>query len=662
MKQKIKSGRKPRIFNRFFSFATLLITLTFSAFSFSTPASATTYSTTTYSNANSFYFKDFTADYYLTREDDGTSRMIVVEELTAVFPSSNQNHGITRVIPFTNNDGKNLTMDTGDTIYMDVERNGVEEPVSKVEIGDGYYTVYIGDSDSYVHGEQTYTLTYEFTNLILDFDTWQELYWDANGNDWQQRFNNVTARVHLDEDVYDKFTGETSCYVGRYGENGNSRCETSPLIDGVEFTASKLSARETLTFDLKFDANTFALPPQKFDYRLVAVCGILVVAGGAMVALMIACWRSVAQKRAFYDGLFVKPEYTPPQDLTVAEMAENYFGKGASGDARVATLLELAVNHKIEMIKGERDAAFGKKKTEWTIKVKTDTLNKEQATVLKILAGSKTPLRVGQEIKIKTHTANSELTSLSAEFPTAVRNALKKKGLFVDTDTAKATKPKKRDLPNLLLTCTIIWTILGMMVAVFMFTDVPTYVNMIGGQGLFGEDSSFGILHLVNILILAGICIAGYMVSGKCSHFHTRTEKGLEYVKYMDGLRMYIQMAEADRLKMLQSVKGADTSHTGVVKIYEKLLPYAAIFKLEKSWLDEMSHYYEFDDVSAPVWYVGIGAFSARDFSSAMMAASSSASSTITYSTTSNSSSGFSGGGGGGFSGGGGGGGGGGGW
>ena len=121
-------------------------------------------------------------------------------------------------------------------------------------------------------------------------------------------------------------------------------------------------------------------------------------------------------------------------------------------------------------------------------------------------------------------------------------------------------------------------------------------------------------------------------------------------------------MAEADRIKVLQSVKGADTTHQGVVKIYEKLLPYAAIFRMEKSWLEELSHYYEFADVAAPVWYMGIGAFSAREFSSAMMAANSSLSSTITHSTISNSSSGFSGGGGGGFAGGGGGGGGGGGW
>ena len=125
---------------------------------------------------------------------------------------------------------------------------------------------------------------------------------------------------------------------------------------------------------------------------------------------------------------------------------------------------------------------------------------------------------------------------------------------------------------------------------------------------------------------------------------------------------MYMEMAEADRLKMLQSVKGADTTHEGVVRLYEKLLPYAILFKLEESWLKELSRYYEFDDVVQPAWYIGVGAFSARDFSAAMISASQSVSSTIAHSTTSASSSGSSGFGGGGFSGGGGGGGGGGGW
>lgn len=618
----------------------------------------------TYSSANSFYFKDFTADYYLWRDDDGTSRMLVLEELTAVFPSSNQNHGITRVIPFTNNDGKNLTMNTGDTIYIDVERNGVEEPVSKVEVGDGYYNVYIGDADKYVHGEQVYTLMYEFENLILDFEDWQELYWDANGNDWNQRFDHVTARVHLDESIADKFTGETSCYVGKYGASGQSRCETSDFTEeldledgrksfsGVEFTASRLSAGETLTFDMEFNAGTFALAPKHYSYTYIIAAIIAVVGAAGLVVLMVLSFRSTAEKRKYYKNLFIKPEYTPVPDLTVAEMAGNYIGKGARGDAKVATLLELAVNHKIEMVKTERDGAFGKKKTQWVIRVKTDTMNKEQAIVLKILAGSDTPLRNGQEIEVKSHRATSELTGLLTKFKTAVDSALKKKGLMVED--SKKTKGHKKPINfvDILGGAAAVWLIGWMIAAIFLINDQPAYITVVGGTAAL----VFTIVTVIAMFIISLIVVI------KCSSFMTHTEKGLEYSRYLEGLKMYVEMAEADRLKMLQSVKGADTSHEGVVKVYEKLLPYAMIFKLEKSWLDELTRYYEFDDVANPGWYYGIGAFSAAEFRSAMNSMSTSVSNSISYSTSSGSSSGFSGGGGGGFAGGGGGGGGGGGW
>lgn len=170
-------------------------------------------------SAQNFYFEDFTADYYLSRDADGSSRMRVEEQLTAVFPDTTQNHGITRVIPFTNNDGKNITMPSTSRLDIEVLRNGEEEPVEDIISENGYFEVRIGDADEYVRGRQVYNLNYEFENLILDQSdddgTWQELYWDANGNDWSQRFNRVTARIHLADDIIKDFTGEVACYVGR---------------------------------------------------------------------------------------------------------------------------------------------------------------------------------------------------------------------------------------------------------------------------------------------------------------------------------------------------------------------------------------------------------------------------------------------------------------
>lgn len=143
----------------------------------------------------------------------------------------------------------------------------------------------------------------------------------------------------------------------------------------------------------------------------------------------------------------------------------------------------------------------------------------------------------------------------------------------------------------------------------------------------------------------------------KTNKFYYRTKKGLEASRYMDGLKLYIEMAEKDRLKFLQSATGAEVSPEGVVKLYEKLLPYAAVLGLEKSWMKELGKYYQMAEVETPDWYTNeLAAYS-------VLNAINRAATTVTYSSTyqssgGSSSSGFSGGGGGGFSGGGGGGGG----
>jgi uncharacterized membrane protein YgcG len=290
-------------------------------------------------------------------------------------------------------------------------------------------------------------------------------------------------------------------------------------------------------------------------------------------------------------------------------------------------------------------------------------MTKQQLIVLKILAGSDTNIHVGQEIDIKTHTANSALIQLGEDFTKNIKERLEEKGLLEptakDSKTAKTAEPtaptakSKPKLSGILSVCAAIWVIAWIFVIIFSFDEdsLPNYVTL-PNVALFGT-------LLATILI--GVTIFLIVVISNTSHFEKHTEKGLEYSRYLDGLKLYMKMAEADRLKMLQSVDGADTTNEGIVKLYEKLLPYAVIFQLEKSWLDELSHYYEQPDVTTPAWYIGMGAFSARDFSSAMTQMSSAASSTIVSSSSSSSSSG-GGIGGGGFSGGGGGGGGGGTW
>ena len=138
------------------------------------------------------------------------------------------------------------------------------------------------------------------------------------------------------------------------------------------------------------------------------------------------------------------------------------------------------------------------------------------------------------------------------------------------------------------------------------------------------------------------------------------SEKGAELRDHLNGLLLYIRVAETDRIRVLQSPEGAertpvDTTDRGqMLKLYERVLPYAVLFDEEKRWAKELGEYY---DQSPPDWYSGTGAFTTAAFASSIGSIS-----TTTASAFSGSSSSSGGSSGGGSSGGGGGGGGGGGW
>jgi len=607
---------------------------------------------------NQFHFQDFTADYYLSKSDDGTSRLKVVEQFIAIFPESDQNHGLVRIIPYTNQDGKNLTMASDTDLDITIKHNGITENPYKIEPGDGHFTVYLGNPDEYVHGRQIYQLEYEFKNVIFepaDHPTSQELYWDANGNDWSQSFDQVVARVHLvGDDVKSAFTGQTACYVGSYGAQNSSRCTVQTITDGIEFRTAELSPHENLTFDLEFQNGTFALPRKIYDYRmLIATVVVTVVAVFLLGAIFIIHYQTKT-KRVYYHSLFVTPEYAPPKGFTVAEMDANYArAKSVLVSNKVATLMELAVTGKIILTKVGTE-----KHPQWTVKILRDNFTAEQIAMLQLLAGKATKLSVGQEILIRSQTANQKLIQLDRDFSEAITKRLYDTGLYepkyrnvAKLKNHQASINTKSTPCDFLMVAGILWTIICVIALPFLFDGIPSYITLYGG----------GLLIAVLIILAITIAVAAFWASHHYQKFYLHTKKGLKLSRYLDGLKLYIKMAEQDRLKLLQSVKGVDTSNQGIAQLYEKLLPYAVIFHLETSWTRTLGKYYELDDVRPPQWYLGGAAFSAHEFSRAIHSVSSATISSI-HSGSSDSSSSFSGASGGGFSGGGGGGGGGGGW
>jgi uncharacterized membrane protein len=137
-----------------------------------------------------------------------------------------------------------------------------------------------------------------------------------------------------------------------------------------------------------------------------------------------------------------------------------------------------------------------------------------------------------------------------------------------------------------------------------------------------------------------------------------RLPKGVEAKEHIQGLKLYLETAEAERLKNLQSPNAADAPKSAepkkTVELYEKLLPYAIALGVEGEWSKQFEDIYR----TPPDWYQGNWTnFNAVYLASSLNDGVQSEVNSAYSSPSSSGSSGFSGGGAGGGGGGGGGGG-----
>ncbi len=537
-------------------------------------------------DTDNFYFSDFTADYYLRKDDEGISHLRVVENLTAEFPSFNQNKGIRRYIPFINAEGTNVTLPGLDESKIKVLRNGEPEPIWKISREGDYYSVETG-TDDYVNGRQVYTFEYEFEKVIIDFDGFQELYWDANGNGWPQSFKSVTARLHFEDDLYIKYNGVSECYTGKYGEN-TSKCQISELYDGIEFTTKNMGAYETLTFVVGFEPGSFVVPEPEVSYATVIITVVIGIICTGVLIFYIYKYQKTSRKIREYKGIFTAPQYQPSAEYGLAEITEVYLGK--KRDVKVGLLLEMIVKKKVELHKkGDKGVNTSSK---WSLVVKNTNIEPEDRIVLELLNGGNT-IQTGDVIELKSRTATHKLMALGEDFDKGVLERIKQNELV-----EKGYKIGNAGSLNTIGTAivSLLWAVFFVMIGIFVFGEFIIGLVADYGKVLVWKEGA-----IVAICLMVPITIAILMwMSERKTVIGNLTKKGMEASKYMEGLKLYIGMAEADRMKMLQSVEGADISPKGIVKLYEKLLPYAAVFGLEESWMNEMKEFCNAEEIDEP--------------------------------------------------------------
>lgn len=570
-------------------------------------------------DTNDFRIESFTADYYLDRDEGGRSTLRTVETIVAQFPEFDQNHGIYRNLVDdyqghpTNIDVESVTDENGNGLPYETETEG---PFSILQIGDG---------DVYVHGSTTYVITYTQHNVTLFDGATEEFYWDTNGTEWYQPFGEVTARVHIPNDLAESLNGDVACYRGAQGSL--DRCDDPVLIEGdgevvYELTERDLGGLVNVTFAIGFEEGTFvprdnSATATPFFYAQIVTAGAAVLTGIMML---------VRRRTVFADGRgrpTIVAEYLPPTNASVIEAA---LVTKRRKKAIAAQLISMAVSHKIRIIEKPATGFFASG-SEYTLElISPEGMDADEASLARIFFGyGLTP--GAQHVIKKSDTAIGEATYKLIE---SIRTTLAPRGWY------KKVPAAARAVPALVVTLATALTFVFM---VLMLVDER------GGA--------------IPFFLFLGAVIAAFITYATVART-VLTEQGAELRDHLKGLLLYITVAETDRLRMLQSPEGAmrtpvDTTDRGqMVKLYERVLPYAVLFNEEQRWAKTLGEYY---DQQPPDWYSGQYAFNAAAFTAGISSISTSAASA--YSASSSSSGGSSGGG---SSGGGGGGGGGGGW
>ena len=555
-----------------------------------------------------FTIPTFEADYYLSRDSDHRSHLRVQEHLIARFPEMDQNHGILRALPEQyqnhplNLHIQSLTDDSGRPLNYSTSASN-----NNLELK-------IGDPSRYVHGLQSYNLAYTMDNVTsLDGST-SAFDWNTNGTQWQQPFGQVTARVHLTSDLAPTLiASSTHCYTGPQGSTAEACTITSTAAaDGstvTSFTATRpLEPGETLTSNLHFNPDTFA--PYKISssdlWRQIALLLSYLLPILLTLAIIIRQWRKYGRDPKGRGAIIA--QFLPPAEISVlgasALLHEQYQPKAIS-----AQIIDLAVRHYFKIYEISEKKLFQDKHS-YEVELIRDQagLRPEEAAVVALLFG--TNATTGARINLDT--LKNNLYTDAEDLGDSVNQQLKTAGYF-RSDPASARAP---------------------------------YIAI---------GASFLILSIIFIQLTLSLLIPGIMLLLVARIMPARTQAGVNARDYLLGLKLYMKLAEADRLNVLQSPHGELTEKieindtTQLVKLYERLLPYAMLFGIEKDWAKEFAGLYQ----TPPDWYAGSAGFNAGYFAGSIGSFGADSTASFTAPSSSGSGGGFSGGGGGGGGGGG---------
>jgi uncharacterized membrane protein YgcG len=531
--------------------------------------------TASFADVNDFSFESFDATYEISVDETKENRpeMIVTEKLVALFPMVEQNRGIRRSIPLQS---YQIFPGLIEIISITDQAGQPREYESTQE--EGFLNLAIKSSDgSYVFGKQTYIIKYKQYWVINDFDSGKginEFYWDINGNGWLQSFGSVSSTVILDPLLAKNVIPKSMrCYEGDFGSTGSCKV-TQPSENTYKFDSLDLGPEETQTIAIGFNRGVANIDgPQAVNSS--SWPGFLVSLFALIAILIWAIYYRVTQLRNLGKTTAIIPQYQPPKE---PDLAVSALISGRVGLLNQASVIELAVKKliEIEQLQDTKDGAFILRRTS------VNATNQNHTDLL----GALGLFKAGDEVNL-----SSDMDALNQA--TLSTNIAKLRARIVrQVNSGGYFKKRALGIPALVF-----------LVALASLIGLTAFAVVV-------DSESVSFLTVIPILLGVPYLVVYWLILSK----RVMTAKGAEVDSYLKGMRMYIELAEKDRLDFLQSPKGAglkpsEIEGRTVLKLYEEVLPWAILLGLHKQWNGVLNTLYEKD--STPVWFVGAPVFAA---------------------------------------------------
>jgi uncharacterized membrane protein YgcG len=413
-------------------------------------------------------------------------------------------------------------------------------------------------------------------------------------------------------------TGDAACYQGAQGST--ERCDIGRSGETFTVSADALSAGEGVTVAIAIEPGTVTQPPARQPNAATDVVPYAV--GGGAALLGVGGWlaTSAMVRRGRRGTGIVAAQYDVPDAMP--PLLASTIIPGAK-DPLTAQIIHLAVRGMLRLEDIPEEGAKKKRRPRLR-RLDAPIPDPIDERALKALFGSD---ETGIVMKMPK---NSE--SFAGRIHSLLKSApqeAEERGLAVK---ARSTAAR------------IIQSIALLAFAVMLGLLVWSLAQ--------GRESGAPLL-LVTLILCVFLIVSSIVSFGR--HV-VLTREGALQLEYLEGVREFIRVAEADRLRMLQSYSGAERRSDGsveVIHVYERLLPYAILFGQEREWGAVLESAYT-QAQQHPGWIDGTSYGVATRVA---LLGSATRTSSVYSSPSSGSSSGFGGSSGGGFSGGGGGGG-----